>query len=117
LGLHPGRANLAACCHHFGIEMERHHAALSDARATAELLAVFLGDAQERGHRLLKEIGLTQRLPAAQEWPSLEPSGRAHLRRGQLLPGAVCLEPLDTLGDYRDLDDLDVVREPVIDVL
>jgi DNA polymerase III epsilon subunit family exonuclease len=49
LGTHGDAHDLASACVRHGIRHEEPHRALSDARATARLLAVLLGLAEERG--------------------------------------------------------------------
>ena len=51
LGERTRRVGLAALAHFFGVSTEPCHRALPDARATAEILLVLIGLAQERGAR------------------------------------------------------------------
>jgi DNA polymerase-3 subunit epsilon len=50
------RVGLAALAHFFGVPTEPCHRALPDARATAEILLVLVGLAQERGARTLADL-------------------------------------------------------------
>jgi DNA polymerase III subunit epsilon len=50
------RVGLAALSHFFGVPTEPCHRALPDARATAEILLVLIGLAQERGARTLADL-------------------------------------------------------------
>jgi DNA polymerase III subunit epsilon len=50
------RVGLAALSHFFGVPTEPCHRALPDARATAEILLVLIGLAQERGARTLADV-------------------------------------------------------------
>jgi DNA polymerase-3 subunit epsilon len=56
LGERTRRVGLAALAHFFGVPTEPCHRALPDARATAEILLVLLGLAQERGARTLADL-------------------------------------------------------------
>jgi DNA polymerase III epsilon subunit family exonuclease len=72
---------LAACCEHFGIEVERSHTAAGDARACARLLATCLERADDFGISTLSDlIGKDARF--ARDWPKLPRSGKA-LRRSE----------------------------------
>jgi DNA polymerase III epsilon subunit family exonuclease len=85
--LHPHKhANLRACCEYIGVEMEHHHAALSDTRAAARLLLRYLEEAQLMGKETLADLGLGQVPAARAAWPAFATSGRIHLRRGASLP-------------------------------
>ncbi len=56
LGERTRRVGLAALAHFFGVSTEPCHRALPDARATAEILVVLIGLAQERGARTLADL-------------------------------------------------------------
>jgi DNA polymerase III epsilon subunit family exonuclease len=56
LGERTHRVGLAALAHFFGVLTEPCHRALPDARATAEILLVLVGLAQERGARTLADL-------------------------------------------------------------
>jgi DNA polymerase-3 subunit epsilon len=56
LGERTRRVGLASLAHFFGVATEPCHRALPDARATAEILLVLLGLAQERGARTLADL-------------------------------------------------------------
>ena len=56
LGERTRRVGLAALAHFFGVPTEPCHRALPDARATAEILLVLIGLAQERGARTLADL-------------------------------------------------------------
>ena len=56
LGERTRRVGLASLAHFFGVSTEPCHRALPDARATAEILLVLLGLAQERGARTLADL-------------------------------------------------------------
>jgi len=56
LGERTRRVGLAALAHFFGVPTEPCHRALPDARATAEILLVLVGLAQERGARTLADL-------------------------------------------------------------
>src|SRR6476659_7353052 len=56
LGERTRRVGLAALAHFFGVPTEPCHRALPDARATAEILVVLVGLAQERGARTLADL-------------------------------------------------------------
>jgi DNA polymerase III epsilon subunit family exonuclease len=56
LGERTRRVGLAALAHFFGVATEPCHRALPDARATAEILLVLVGLAQERGARTLADL-------------------------------------------------------------
>ena len=56
LGERTRRVGLAALAHFFGVPTEPCHRALPDARATAEILLVLLGLAQERGARTVADL-------------------------------------------------------------
>ncbi len=56
LGDRTRRVGLAALAHFFGVPTEPCHRALPDARATAEILVVLVGLAQERGARTLADL-------------------------------------------------------------
>lgn len=73
-----GRA-LPDCCKHFGVELDQHHAAASDARACALLLAKCLSVAADLGIQTLDELIGTE-ATFAKTWPSVPPSGKC-LRR------------------------------------
>ena len=73
-----GRA-LPDCCEHFGINLDRHHAAGDDARACALLLAKCLAVASQLGIQTLDDLlGSQTKFPAT--WPKVAPSGKT-LRR------------------------------------
>ena len=105
----PGRHSrkLGACCEQIGIAHLDAHAALGDARATAQLLTGYLGiAASEFGMRRLSDITDTPLI-----WPrvpQVAPSGRRHQRgegtqrveaQGTYLMGLV-----DRLSDAEDQD-------------
>jgi len=82
----PPRRNLMDACAYFGIELELAHCALDDARAAADLLAVYLQIAAEQGLSTLGELGCLTGLVPRSKWPRLpvlaEPVPRsAALRR------------------------------------
>ena len=56
LGERTRRVGLASLAHFFGVATEPCHRALPDARATAEVLVVLVGLAQERGARTLADL-------------------------------------------------------------
>lgn len=56
LGERTRRVGLATLAHFFGVPTEPCHRALPDARATAEILVVLVGLAQERGARTLADL-------------------------------------------------------------
>ena len=56
LGERTKKVGLASLAHFFGVSTEPCHRALPDARATAEILVVLIGLAQERGARTLADI-------------------------------------------------------------
>ena len=56
LGGRTRRVGLARLAHFFGVPTEPCHRALPDARATAEILVVLIGLAQERGARSLSDL-------------------------------------------------------------
>jgi DNA polymerase-3 subunit epsilon len=56
LGERTRRVGLASLAHFFGVATEPCHRALPDARATAEILVVLVGLAQERGARTLADL-------------------------------------------------------------
>ena len=56
LGERTRRVGLATLAHFFGVDTEPCHRALPDARATAEILLVLIGLAQERGARSLLDL-------------------------------------------------------------
>ena len=56
LGERTRRVGLATLAHFFGVSTEPCHRALPDARATAEILVVLIGLAQERGARSLADL-------------------------------------------------------------
>ena len=56
LGERTRRVGLATLAHFFGVSTEPCHRALPDARATAEILLVLIGLAQERGARSLADL-------------------------------------------------------------
>jgi DNA polymerase-3 subunit epsilon len=56
LGERTRRVGLASLAHFFGVPTEPCHRALPDARATAEILVVLVGLAQERGARTLADL-------------------------------------------------------------
>jgi DNA polymerase-3 subunit epsilon len=56
LGERTRRVGLASLAHFFGVSTEPCHRALPDARATAEILLVLVGLAQERGARTLADL-------------------------------------------------------------
>ena len=56
LGERTRRVGLAALAHFFGVPTEPCHRALPDARATAEILVLLVGLAQERGARTLADL-------------------------------------------------------------
>lgn len=86
LKLHPPRsAKLGDCCRHMGITIERAHAALSDTRATAELLVKYLEAAKASGVTSLDDLGLRHAPAPFEQWPNLAPSHRVHLRTGTSL--------------------------------
>ena len=69
--------NLAGCCATAGIPLDGHHEALSDARAAAELLRLYLGRTERPvpWHDLL--------LPATlADWPGINTTGTPWVRRG-----------------------------------
>jgi len=79
--LQPGqqRRTLTACCERLGIDLPYAHEALSDARATAELLATYLDMADRRGWRTLGDVGCSP-LQWPRELPAASPSGRQQQR-------------------------------------
>lgn len=56
LGERTRRVGLAALAHFFGVPTEPCHRALPDARATAEILLILVGLAQERGATTLADL-------------------------------------------------------------
>ena len=56
LGERTRRVGLASLAHFFGVPTEPCHRALPDAQATAEILVVLIGLAQERGARTLADL-------------------------------------------------------------
>jgi DNA polymerase-3 subunit epsilon len=56
LGERTRKVGLASLAHFFGVSTEPCHRALPDARATAEILVVLIGLAQERGARTLADL-------------------------------------------------------------
>jgi DNA polymerase III epsilon subunit family exonuclease len=56
LGERTRRVGLASLAHFFGVSTEPCHRALPDARATAEILLMLVGLAQERGARTLADL-------------------------------------------------------------
>jgi hypothetical protein len=56
LGERTRKVGLAALAHFFGVSTEPCHRALPDARATAEILVVLVGLAQERGARTVADL-------------------------------------------------------------
>jgi DNA polymerase-3 subunit epsilon len=56
LGERTRKVGLATLAHFFGVPTEPCHRALPDARATAEILVVLIGLAQERGARTLADL-------------------------------------------------------------
>jgi DNA polymerase-3 subunit epsilon len=56
LGERTKKVGLASLAHFFGVSTEPCHRALPDARATAEILVVLVGLAQERGARTLADL-------------------------------------------------------------
>ena len=56
LGERTRKVGLASLAHFFGVPTEPCHRALPDARATAEILVVLVGLAQERGARTLADL-------------------------------------------------------------
>jgi DNA polymerase-3 subunit epsilon len=56
LGERTRKVGLASLAHFFGVPTEPCHRALPDARATAEILVVLIGLAQERGARTLADL-------------------------------------------------------------
>ncbi|MGQ0721656.1 MAG: 3'-5' exonuclease, partial [Candidatus Eiseniibacteriota bacterium] len=81
LGTHREGHDLASACIRHGIRHEEPHRALSDARATASLLAVLLELAEERGivtrEALLAAAGCARRDgPRGRAEPALPPSGQ-----------------------------------------
>jgi DNA polymerase-3 subunit epsilon len=56
LGERAKKVGLASLAHFFGVSTEPCHRALPDARATAEILVVLIGLAQERGARTLADL-------------------------------------------------------------
>ena len=56
LGERTKKVGLASLAHFFGVSTEPCHRALPDARATAEILVVLIGLAQERGARTLADL-------------------------------------------------------------
>jgi len=63
LGERTKKVGLASLAHFFGVSTEPCHRALPDARATAEILVVLIGLAQERGARTLADA-CTQSAPS-----------------------------------------------------
>jgi DNA polymerase III subunit epsilon len=78
--LHPTLANhkLATCCAAAGLTNVRAHAALEDARSAADLLAVYLREAQSSG-MTMKEL-LSADLVFPTNWPSLPRTNRRAVR-------------------------------------
>lgn len=78
--LHPTLANhkLATCCAAAGLTNVRSHAALEDARSAADLLAVYLLEAQSSG-MTMKEL-LSADLVFPTNWPSLPRTDRRAVR-------------------------------------
>ena len=56
IGERTRRVGLASLAHFFGVPTEPCHRALPDARATAEILVILLGLAQERGARTVADV-------------------------------------------------------------
>lgn len=56
LGERTRKVGLASLAHFFGVPTEPCHRALPDARATAEILVILLGLAQERGARTVADV-------------------------------------------------------------
>ncbi|HEY1600528.1 MAG TPA: exonuclease domain-containing protein [Pirellulales bacterium] len=80
LGLGLTNRQLAACCAHFGIQIDERHSAGCDARATSQLLAACLCLAVTNGLDTLELLGCHEPFPT--NWPSLPVTGRSH-RRGE----------------------------------
>jgi DNA polymerase-3 subunit epsilon len=73
-----GSYKLHHCCAQAGVEYEDEHTALGDARATAHLLACYLGVARNRGILDLRELGCETDLRTG--WCTVPPSGRSLTR-------------------------------------
>lgn len=73
--------SLPACCEHFGIDIERHHSALADARAAAGLLRCCAESLRSRGVRKLGHLVRDREALIDQAWPDMQLSGRA-MKRG-----------------------------------
>jgi ATP-dependent helicase Lhr and Lhr-like helicase len=89
--LHPdAEAKLTECCRRFGIDHHEPHTALSDARATARLLAIHLETARARGLNTLADLEWLPGPPLPPGWGPWPPSGRV-LRRASAtgLPAAL----------------------------
>ncbi|MGH7390355.1 MAG: exonuclease domain-containing protein [Candidatus Rokuibacteriota bacterium] len=72
----PSR-KLVYCCEQVGILFEDEHTALGDARATAQLLAVFIQRARDRGRLTLQDLGCeTVDVPGPDWLGGRRPSGR-----------------------------------------
>jgi DNA polymerase-3 subunit epsilon len=74
--LHPTLANhkLATCCAAAGLPSARVHEALEDAGVTAQLLSVYMREAQSAGMTIHDLLGADLAFPAS--WPSLPVSNR-----------------------------------------
>jgi DNA polymerase-3 subunit epsilon len=79
LGLGLAKRQLAACCAHFGIQIDQRHSAGCDARATSQLLAACLCLAATQGLETLESLGCHEPFPS--DWPNPPVTGRSH-RRG-----------------------------------
>jgi DNA polymerase III epsilon subunit-like protein len=73
-----GSYKLHHCCAQAGVEHEDEHTALGDARATAHLLACYLGVARNRGIADLRDLGCDTDLRNG--WCTATPSGRSLTR-------------------------------------
>jgi len=79
--LHPEvECRLVDCCRTFGIEHAEPHSALSDARATADLLRIHLAEATARGLGTLADLEWLPGPPLPAGWAPWPRSGRT-LRR------------------------------------
>ena len=67
---------LRHCCAHAGIEPDDEHSALTDARATAHLLAALLAAGRESGRHTLGALGC-EHTTVGEPWCHLQPSGKS----------------------------------------
>jgi DNA polymerase-3 subunit epsilon len=75
------RHRLADCCKRAGVDSVPAHDALSDAKATCQLLLAYLAVARKRGVVELRALGCKMPLESDIDWPTIPTSGRTLVRQ------------------------------------